>query len=239
MTPSKGTGLKANNGILIHGFEGTGKSLIMEQLEHCKLSVTCLQKSNLNGGTVAKNQDIIKRIFSHSRAHQPSIILMDNASELIPPEGGQYTNTIANEFEKLAGSQVIAVAACHSTSDIHTSLVGPGRFSILIELPIPDQMAREEILDVMLEEKLEPNLAKTLSSRTHGFTGKDIAWLLEIAQCRALDRCLEQREKCSMSQDGVGSKGFPKVRGWAGAIVLRDSIHDDATAFSSLGSDPY
>ena len=45
------TNSEINESILIHGFEGTGKSLIIKHLEkakHCK--VTRLEKSTLNGG---------------------------------------------------------------------------------------------------------------------------------------------------------------------------------------------
>lgn len=145
-------GFRQNKGILIHGFEGTGKSLLLKRLGHAGFrKVACLTKSSLTGGGVTKNQEIIKSIFKEARAGQPSLVLIDNIDKLATVQDDIYGETVANELEKLRECRVLVVATSRSPTDVNSALFGPGRLSALIELPIPDREAREQILRIVLE----------------------------------------------------------------------------------------
>ena len=72
-----GTSGSVSERVLIHGFEGTGKSLLLNQMARASFrKVVRLQRSALNAGTTAKNQAKIEELFGHARADQPSLILM-------------------------------------------------------------------------------------------------------------------------------------------------------------------
>ena len=200
---------RINKGILIHGFEGTGKSLLLKRIGHANFrKVAQLQKSSLTGGTIVKNQEIIKGIFKEARARQPSLVLMDNIDELFPVTKDTYTETVITELDSLVGTQVLVIAACRSPSDVNSALVEPGRVSARIELPIPDRSAREQILKTLLDNDSDPDgtISREISMRTHGFTGKDLAWLVEAAEDIALDRYDEHDKWVAIAKNGSPEK---------------------------------
>ena len=184
--------LKPTRGILIHGFEGTGKSLILERLAFSKkCAVLRLEKDNLNAGIIDKNKEMIKRIFSDAKAKQPSLLLLEDVQEIASSNDALYAKTIAAEIGKLVDSRVVVIATCRSVLDLHTSIVGRRRLSKFVELPIPDQKSREEILMVTLKGMVDLEesrlLAEKISYATHGFTAKDLTQVIDIAENEALD----------------------------------------------------
>ena len=204
------TDFQENEGILIHGYEGTGKSLLLKRLEHYQFrKILGLQKSSLNSALPGKNVAVIEGLFSEAKANQPSLILMDDLQKLAPAAEDPYTDTIIAEIDKLMGSHVLIVATCRNPGDVNSILTDPGRLSALIELPIPDQHAREQILKVLINSEHDPDRAivTAMSLRTHGFTGKDLARLVKVAQSSTLDRRDQQQALHEQWIVRVGANG--------------------------------
>ncbi|KAK3686848.1 AAA+-type ATPase [Vermiconidia calcicola] len=199
---------EVNEGILIHGFEGTGKTLLLKYAAETKFrKVLTLKKSSLTASTASKNQDFIRNAFKDARAYQPSLILMDNLDKLVPALDDTYSDVINEELDKLVGSRVLVIATCRSPNDINNGIIGSGRLSAFIELPIPNQLAREHILDVVLSKKVDPegHLARAVSGRTHGYTGKDLALVVKVAKSNAFRRYNEKYDNRLSTADTNGS----------------------------------
>ena len=200
-----------NEPILIHGYEGTGKSLILSCMASAGFrKVIRIDTKTLNAGTTAKNQAAIEAMFNDARASQPSLVLLDDLQRLVPPSDGLCTATISAELEKLGGSRVLVVAACRSTSDINSDLIGPNGLSDVLELPIPDLHARRQILNVLLPKELDPDrkIVEALCLRTHGFTGKDLSRLLKAAGRHATGRHeKEQEDWVNVHRNSFNHKG--------------------------------
>ncbi|RMY73063.1 hypothetical protein D0863_04120 [Hortaea werneckii] len=180
--------VSTNRHVLIHGYEGTGKSLLLDRLEQtsaCK--VYRLQKADLVTGKI---QSSIQSTFKEAMATQPSIVIMDDLDELASPENKVYANSIGREMNKLRGHSIMVVAATRAPTNIDSKLTGPGSFSRQIELPIPNASGRKQILNVLLGKPAEADdPATTMASlRTHGFTGKDLGLLVEAAVDNAFVR---------------------------------------------------
>ncbi len=179
----KALGLLINRGILLHGFEGTGRTFVLDQLGQAPFQrVLRLDASYLAGGA-AKMQDKIKNLFQEAKANQPSLILADDLQLIVSPSEHAVAAFLAKEMRTIHGQRVLVVATCRTPSELHTKLLDPGCLPVLVELPIPDLSARNKILDIMLRtEETQPGLAAAVSLRTHGFTGKDLKLLADRAK---------------------------------------------------------
>lgn len=194
---------RVNTPILIHGYEGTGKTALLNATADCAFQkVLRLSKSSLNGGSVAKNQQIIKDTFHDAKENQPSLILMDNLEKLAPNDDVAYADTLGKELEAISGHRIMVVAATRAVTDLENSLVDPNRFDVLRELPIPDLAAREQILNVLRRKPVfaRDTISSELAGKTHGFTGKDLATLCSRANTRALERYLRELDELAMAR---------------------------------------
>ncbi|KAK0286988.1 AAA+-type ATPase [Friedmanniomyces endolithicus] len=170
--------------VLLHGFEGTGKSLLIKQI---RMTRACKVFDLELEGSFTKVQAHVKNVFREAIAAAPSVILIDDLEAEISTDQKPLTRLLARELDKLMGTNVIVVAATRLLTNIDGTLVRGDRFCGQIELPIPDTAARREILSVLLEGVPEREaLAIAVSQKTHGFTGSDLAVLVNNATWHAI-----------------------------------------------------
>lgn len=184
-----------NRHIILHGYEGTGKSLLLERLA----KTTACRTFNLQASTIAagKMQNTLQSVFHDAKAHQPSLILIDDLEDMAAPEHKLSVATLARELDQLEGSRVLTVAATRSLTNIDSRLIAPGRFEKSIELPIPDCLARKQILNTLLKKPVHADdfLTRSISLKTHGFTGKDLKLLRNAAADIARERVAEEQKE--------------------------------------------
>lgn len=230
-------GYANNRGILIHGFEGTGKSLILNRLEHTDFRKTLrLDDSALGDVTLGKKSSIIDEVFREAAANQPSLILMDAIDGIASPAEGKRARSIAAHLDRLAGSQVLVVATCRNLSDVHAELTRSGRISRHMELPIPDLDARRGILQVFSTKgcPLREDVANVISLRTHGFTGNDLNMLMGVVVDLAKDR---NREQCERSVKQIPSHvSLGKLTDGSMHSKETTLVHDDDSAAVAGGT---
>lgn len=190
---------KANR-IILHGCEGTGKTMLLNELESRSgaKKVIRLEKRQLLG-TASKNESTIQSAFNEAFANQPSLIIIDNLEEIAGAGDAvarPAVQALHAGFNAIVGSAVMVVAATRNPTDVDGSLTAPDRFANTIELPVPDRIARVEILKSSLRGiSTEPtNLCEKVGATTHGFTGKDVALLVEKAMEHWVDRIDEETE---------------------------------------------
>ncbi|EME88684.1 uncharacterized protein MYCFIDRAFT_192794 [Pseudocercospora fijiensis CIRAD86] len=192
-----------NEPILIHGYEGTGKSTLLNALADCAFKkVLRLDKPCLNGGSLAKNQQIIRDTFADAKENEPSIILMDDLEKLAPHDDVAYAGILGKELDAIHNKHIMVVAATRVVADVQSVLIQPPRFDFQIELPIPDVSAREQILNVLRRKPAfaKDSVSSETSIRTHGFTGKDLAILHARANHCAMVRFRRAIEELTMDR---------------------------------------
>ena len=95
-------------------------------------------------------------------------------------------------IEELRG--VTVLAATNRSDMLDPALLRPGRFDVLIEIPIPDAATRRAILEVQTRGR--PLAADVdldaLSAETDGFVGADLAGLCREATMEAARRFITQ-----------------------------------------------
>lgn len=213
-----------HRGVLIHGYEGTGKSLLLDQLERIgSLRSVRVDRSKLDKGSVAKNREAIKSLFAQAVKLQPSLILMDDLAKLAPNKDDTYADVIASELKGLAGSRVLIVATCRAPGDVNDALTRPSRLLSKLELSIPDALARASILGVMLEKSEDPSgsIIANVSLRTHGFTGEDLLLLVAEARDNAYSR------EANLEYLDLGSPSCSLDNGLDGAVHSQAAAHSE------------
>jgi len=153
-------GITPPKGVLLYGPPGTGKSLLAKALAttaealfyHLKLMDLT---SKFGPNTWELLQEILTVAFQEGKA----VVFLDEADalsleHLIPPPQAREASArlVAALTEKLDGlpefSRIIIVAATNRTDAVDPSLVAPGRLDRLIEIPLPEGPAQQEILEL-------------------------------------------------------------------------------------------
>ena len=108
-------GSARNKSILIHGFEGTGKSLILDRLQRLGPCRTyALKKSSLDTSNKSKGMETISNIFKDARSKQPALVLMDDINKLAPANDETFVDTISQGLKHIVGSRVLVLATCRN-----------------------------------------------------------------------------------------------------------------------------
>lgn len=207
LNPAYLEGNTFNRGILIYGFEGTGKTLMLDRLAETDwCSVQRLQKKFLVG-SATKDLATIQSIFTKALANQPSLILMDKLDKLVPTKaetvGIDYADILDDELRKLESTRVLVVGAARRTNDVDTRIID--HLDKHMELPVPDATARIDILKNLRGKSsadADP-ISEDMGPRTTSFTGRDLAKLVKEAKEHTLER-LERLREAWIKVDGGG-----------------------------------
>ena len=150
-------GITPPKGVLLYGPPGTGKSLLARALASvANATFYHLKLQNLTSKFGPNVGDLLQEILTIAMQEPRTVIFLDEADalsleHLLPPPQAREASArlIAILAEKIDGiadfSQVFVVAATSRTDAIDPSLVAPGRLDRLIEVPLPDPQAQEEI----------------------------------------------------------------------------------------------
>ena len=217
------------NGVLLHGFEGTGKSFLLSRLRRAPFRRIVRFEDDGLSGTIVRSQESLRRGFTEARANQPSLILIDDLQDSIGPLNRALARHFCEEMERLKGHRVLVVATCRSPTDLHPDLQAGGGVFKRIELPIPDRGARTSILEILLKDlAVQSEIATELALRTHAFTGKD----LKVLVFEAIDNA-QQREpnhtETSTTTDVVNGTG--SVPHAAGHDKDEDAPRDETSEY--------
>jgi transitional endoplasmic reticulum ATPase len=198
-------GVDAPKGVLLHGPPGTGKTLIAKAVA----SETNANFSSISGPEImskfyGESEERLRTIFSEAQENAPSIIFIDEIDSLAP-----HRDEVAGEVEKRVVSQLLAlmdglksrgkvvvIGATNRPNALDPALRRGGRFDREIEIGIPDQTGRDEILHIHtrgMPQDTDVDLSK-IASATHGFVGADLEALSKEAAMRSLRRVLPEMD---------------------------------------------
>ena len=186
-------------GVLLTGAHGTGKTLVAQAVaRESGVNFIAVKGPELISKYVGESEKGIRDVFKKARLSAPCIIFFDEIDSFAAIRSGVYHNEVGqrmvsqflNEMdgiEKLTG--VIVLAATAHPELLDPALLRPGRFDLVLELPMPDQKAREEIFKIHLKGKPveeEIDTAKLASLAGEGFSGADIAAACQEAALGAM-----------------------------------------------------
>lgn len=189
-------GVKPPKGVLLHGPPGTGKTLIARAVANETGAFFFL----INGPEIMSkmagdSEANLRRAFEEAEKNAPSIIFIDEIDSIAPNRDkthGELERRIVSMLLTLMDGikgrgQVVVIGATNRQNAMDPALRRFGRFDREIELGVPDQEGRLEILRIHTKNmKLHENVdLNKVAEQIHGFVGADIAQLCSEAamQC--------------------------------------------------------
>jgi transitional endoplasmic reticulum ATPase len=190
-------GVRPPRGILLYGLPGTGKTLLVRALAtESNLNFISVKGPELLSKWVGESERAIREIFRKARQAAPALVFFDEIDSIVPSRSGggesNVTERVVSQFlTELDGlvllKDVIIVAATNRPDLLDSSMLRPGRFDRLIYIPMPDNLAREKILEIYLYRMAAPDVsAQWLADLTEDFSGADLEMLCREAGMLAL-----------------------------------------------------
>ncbi len=199
----KKLGIEPPQGVLLHGPPGTGKTLLAKAVANeTSASFFSIAGPEIISKYYGESEQQLREIFEDATEEAPSIIFIDELDSIAPKRedvtGEVERRVVAQLLTMMDGletrGQVVVIAATNRLDSVDPALRRPGRFDREIELGVPDESGRQEILrihtrgmpladDVDLDD---------LAEDTHGFVGADIENLTKEAAMKALRRYLPE-----------------------------------------------
>jgi len=195
-------GGKIPKGALLVGPPGTGKTLLARAIAgEANVPFFTISGSDFVEMFVGVGASRVRDMFEQAKKNAPCIIFIDEIDAVGRHRGAglgggndereQTLNQLLVEMDGFEANEgVILVAATNRPDVLDPALLRPGRFDRQIVVPNPDVAGREKILKVHMKNvPLAPDIdAKTLARGTPGFSGADLANLVNEAALLAARR---------------------------------------------------
>ncbi|MCK9590667.1 MAG: CDC48 family AAA ATPase [Methanoregula sp.] len=194
-------GIEPPKGVLLYGPPGTGKTLIAKAVaSESGAHFISIAGPEVISKYYGESEQRLREVFEEARENSPSIIFIDELDSIAPRReevtGEVERRVVAQLLTMMDGleerGQVVVIGATNRVDAIDAALRRPGRFDREIEIGVPSELDRIEILKIHSRGMplAEDVRIETLAQQTHGFVGADLAALAREAAIRALRRYL-------------------------------------------------
>ncbi|MDR0439322.1 MAG: CDC48 family AAA ATPase [Methanocalculaceae archaeon] len=219
-------GIDPPKGVLLYGPPGTGKTLIAKAVANeSGAHFISIAGPEIISKYYGESEQRLREVFEEAEANSPAIIFIDELDSIAPRRedvsGEVERRVVAQLLTMMDGitdrGQVVVVGATNRPDAIDPALRRPGRFDREIEIGVPSEIDRQEILQIHTrgmpfegaaqikelklrgkEKRIEiaetkynhrrEKLIAWLASQSRGFVGADLAALAREAAIRALRR---------------------------------------------------
>ena len=195
-------GGKIPKGALLVGPPGTGKTLLARAVAgEANVPFFTISGSDFVEMFVGVGASRVRDMFEQAKKNAPCIIFIDEIDAVGRSRGAglgggndereQTLNQLLVEMDGFEANEgIILIAATNRPDVLDPALLRPGRFDRQVVVPNPDITGREKILKVhMRDVPLGSDVdAKTIARGTPGFSGADLANLVNEAALLAARR---------------------------------------------------
>jgi transitional endoplasmic reticulum ATPase len=175
-------------GIMLYGPPGTGKTLMAKAVAtESQANFISIKGPEFLSKWVGESERAVRDIFRKARQAAPTVLFFDEMDSIAPARGSGSSDShvtermisqILSEMDGLESlHNVVVIAATNRPDIIDPALLRPGRFDRMIEIGMPDQEARLDILKIHTENRpiAEDVDLVSISKRTDGYSGADLA----------------------------------------------------------------
>tara|TARA_Y100001968_G_scaffold136853_2_gene125050 strand:+ start:11707 stop:13629 length:1923 start_codon:yes stop_codon:yes gene_type:complete len=188
-------GAQIPRGVLLVGPPGTGKTLLAKAIAgEAGVPFFSLSGSEFVEMFVGVGASRVRDLFKRAKENSPCLIFIDEIDAVGRQRGAgigggndereQTLNQLLTEMDGFeTNNGIIIIAATNRPDVLDSALMRPGRFDRQVTVDAPDINGRLSILKVhSRNKKLEEKLTlESIAKRTPGFTGADLANLLNEA----------------------------------------------------------
>ena len=221
-------GIQHVKGILLYGPPGTGKTLIARQIGKM---LNAREPKVINGPEVlnkfvGQSEENIRKLFADAEKEYKEkgeesglhIIIFDELDAVCKQRGsgaaggtGVGDSVVNQLLSKLDGvdqlNNILLIGMTNRKDMIDDALLRPGRLELHVEISLPDEHGRVQILKIHTEKLRNNDILETdvdlteVASLTKNFSGAEISGLVRAATSMAFSRHTKAGTMAGVSED--------------------------------------
>ncbi|RLM72803.1 AAA family ATPase [Halorubrum sp. Atlit-26R] len=238
-------GIDPPKGVLLHGPPGTGKTLIARAVANeVDATFITVDGPEIMSKYKGESEERLREVFERASEDAPAIVFFDEIDSIAGKrdDGGDVENRVVGQLLSLmdgldARGDVIVIGATNRVDTIDPALRRGGRFDREIEIGVPGESGRRQILDVHTRRMpLADDVdLDRIASRTHGFVGADIEGLAQEAAMTALRRARESDSR-ALNEVTVSKADFEAAHASVEPSAMREYVAEQPTTdFADVG----
>ncbi len=224
------------NGILLYGPQGTGKTLLAEATAgELGLNYMYVSGVALNGMWIGETENNIRRVFSEA-ARGRTLLFLDEIDALGATRQQQtgasvsgtrvFNNTTIqlmqciDQYRRVPG--LLIMAATNTLDGLDPALIREGRFDLKIRLDLPSESERRQILAALFRKRGADFPVETWAAMTSGYSPAKLNALVDRAASIAMAAGEPFRERHLEEAFGAsGGKDRPLIQAveWEDVVV--------------------
>jgi hypothetical protein len=224
---SRYAGLPQPKGVLLVGVPGCGKSLSARALAGAwRVPLLRLDVGRIFGSLVGSSEANLRRAIQIAEAVSPCILWIDEVEKGFAGVGSQGGGGVADRvfgaflsWLQDKQSPVFVVATANDVSSLPPEFLRQGRFDEKFFVGLPDNDARETILNIHLRKRQRDPAkfdVKNLVAASERFSGAELEQVVVSGLFRAFD---ENREVETADMHAAAQETFPLAKARAHEIV--------------------
>lgn len=191
-------GTYAPKGVLLEGLPGTGKTLLARALANrADASFFHVKIADILHSLYGRTERLIQGVFDEAEKSAPVVVFFDEIDAITAhrEQSSEVTSRIVTVLlTNMDGLEernngVVVVGATNRLSAIDSALLRPGRFDLIVNVPLPERAERSQIFEIHMNRAVERSGGRALFgegfldgidivklvSKTDKFSGADIA----------------------------------------------------------------